>query len=293
MKPFIIFGKGDFADIVEYIIVQEMHGVVAGYTVNECYLNTSRHKDKPVIALEHIEEYFEPDEYNVTIAYEAHDMYVARSSIIEELKRKNFSFENVVSISANTTNAVIGEANIIMQNVFIGPFAKIGNGNVFWATSQVQHHNVVGNYNCFAPGFVSCGYSVIPNHCFFGANSTVKNGIKISNKTFVGANAYLDRNTEENSVWLPSRAIMIFNNGGFFNMSGFSEGVKRKAFNRAKGRCEGCGKLLSYDNHEEGQRGAWEAHHKKAIKDGGDNTLSNCKVLCLDCHKNTATYGQH
>ena len=32
---------------------------------------------------------------------------------------------------------------------------------------------------------------------------------------------------------------------------------------------------------------------EKAIKDGGDNTLSNCKVLCLDCHKNTATYGQH
>lgn len=72
----------------------------------------------------------------------------------------------------------------------------------------------------------------------------------------------------------------------------FSENVKLEAFKKAKGRCEECGKQLVWDNHLEGERGAWEAHHITAISaKTGTDTLSNCRVLCLDCHKKTETYG--
>ena len=64
-------------------------------------------------------------------------------------------------------------------------------------------------------------------------------------------------------------------------------------FIRAKERCENCGEKLVWENHQEGERGAWEAHHIKAQKDGGNDSLSNCKILCLDCHKNTHSYGRH
>ena len=32
----------------------------------------------------------------------------------------------------------------------------------------------------------------------------------------------------------------------------------------------------------------WEANHKSA---GGPDTVSNCEILCQDCHKRTRTYG--
>ena len=73
----------------------------------------------------------------------------------------------------------------------------------------------------------------------------------------------------------------------------FSENVKREAFIRAGGHCECCNKELVWQNHEEGERGAWEAHHKISVAAGGQDTLSNCKILCLDCHKKTRTYGSH
>lgn len=73
----------------------------------------------------------------------------------------------------------------------------------------------------------------------------------------------------------------------------FSELVIEKAWNRAEGRCEKCNKKLARDNHSEGEWGAWEAHHIKAQKDGGDDSLSNCRILCLDCHKSTNSYGSH
>ena len=37
----------------------------------------------------------------------------------------------------------------------------------------------------------------------------------------------------------------------------------------------------------------WEAHHKTAVSSGGSDTLSNCEILCMSCHKKTGSYGRH
>ena len=71
----------------------------------------------------------------------------------------------------------------------------------------------------------------------------------------------------------------------------FSEEIKRKIFDNARGKCEKCGKALIYGNHKEGESGAWEAHHKTSVNSGGQDVASNGKALCLQCHKNTYTYG--
>lgn len=73
-------------------------------------------------------------------------------------------------------------------------------------------------------------------------------------------------------------------------MSNFTDSVVDSAWKRSGGNCENenCGKTLL-----EGSRGAesdygWEAHH---INESSPDTLSNCKILCQDCHKNTPSYG--
>ena len=73
----------------------------------------------------------------------------------------------------------------------------------------------------------------------------------------------------------------------------FSESVKLAAWKKAGGECEKCGKELVWQNHQEGERGAWEAHHKTSVASGGGDNVSNCMILCLDCHKKTRTYGLH
>ena len=82
----------------------------------------------------------------------------------------------------------------------------------------------------------------------------------------------------------------------------FSEQVIKAVWNSANGRCQctrkGCGhegrcnKQLVFENHKEGERGAWEAHHKYAESKGGQDTPANCEILCLECHKNTKSYGR-
>ena len=84
----------------------------------------------------------------------------------------------------------------------------------------------------------------------------------------------------------------------------FSDSTVAAAWRRAGGKCE-CGRSTcghSYfrcnqrldwyarglDNHP----GGWEAHHRVAVASGGSDTLSNCEILCIPCHKNTRTYGR-
>jgi len=75
----------------------------------------------------------------------------------------------------------------------------------------------------------------------------------------------------------------------------FSDDVVAQAWRRSGGKCEctrtGHGhtgrhnKELSWENRgRESGWGAWEAHHTSSS--GGDG-LSNCEILCWNCHKQT------
>lgn len=57
----------------------------------------------------------------------------------------------------------------------------------------------------------------------------------------------------------------------------FTNATKRDAFVRAKGKCEGCGfKLRSGEAHYDHIVAEWLTR---------DNSLENCQVLCIPCHK--------
>ncbi len=84
----------------------------------------------------------------------------------------------------------------------------------------------------------------------------------------------------------------------------FSEETVAQAWKRAGGRCEcrrrGCGhgvrcnKDLVWKNRgRDRERGAWEAHHILSVRAGGSDALSNCEIICVACHKNTRSYGNH
>ena len=78
----------------------------------------------------------------------------------------------------------------------------------------------------------------------------------------------------------------------------FSEDTVRQAWNRAGGKCE-CGRTshnhtggrcnspLVWENRSREGVGAWEANHRTRVESGGDDSLSNCEILCWPCHAKT------
>ncbi|MFA7254072.1 MAG: HNH endonuclease [Patescibacteria group bacterium] len=80
----------------------------------------------------------------------------------------------------------------------------------------------------------------------------------------------------------------------------FPQSVINDAWERAGGKCEcarrcsghsgyRCNKVLDPRNREAGKQ--WHAHHVVSQEAGGPDTLQNCQILCVECHKNTESYG--
>lgn len=70
-------------------------------------------------------------------------------------------------------------------------------------------------------------------------------------------------------------------------MADFPDATKTTALSLAGSKCERCKVSVTgtgTDTHY---------HHKVSELAGGSNGLSNCEVLCIKCHKDTASYGRH
>lgn len=78
----------------------------------------------------------------------------------------------------------------------------------------------------------------------------------------------------------------------------FPDSVVEEAWQRSGGKCEctrtthghhgRCNATLYKSRRGYEGYGGWEAHH---INANGPATLSNCEILCIECHKKTQTYG--
>ena len=88
----------------------------------------------------------------------------------------------------------------------------------------------------------------------------------------------------------------------------FSNETIEKAWERSGGYCEcrrvACGhsasytgqctqRLLKYRRGDDSSAYGWEAHHRTAVSKGGSDSLSNCEILCMRCHKETDSFGRH
>ena len=82
----------------------------------------------------------------------------------------------------------------------------------------------------------------------------------------------------------------------------FSDEVIKQAWQRADNKCEctltkcghisKCNKILDFSKRGIESEHGWEAHHKISVNTGGEDNFSNCQILCINCHKNTGSYGK-
>jgi len=80
----------------------------------------------------------------------------------------------------------------------------------------------------------------------------------------------------------------------------FPETVVWAAFHRSGGQCEcttpfcsghmavsfgRCVQTFSFAQRATSDGTGWQAHHRIPVVDGGEGTLTNCQILCVNCHQ--------
>ncbi|OVE79753.1 acyl-[acyl-carrier-protein]--UDP-N-acetylglucosamine O-acyltransferase [bacterium J17] len=120
---------------------------------------------------------------------------------------KIFQFASVgadpqdLKFAGEKTELIVGDGNSIREFVTIhrgtaqgGGLTKIGNGNLFMATSHVAHDCMIGDNNIFANSVSLAGHVVVDNHATLGGLAGVHQFSRIGSYAFLGAGSMVRYN---------------------------------------------------------------------------------------------------
>ena len=193
-KKYVIYGDSSFAErLCLYILHEKKHEVTA-FTNDDNYISRTSILGIPVIPFSSFLTKLKND-CELLIAYGYTDMNNLREKVYKECINAGCRIGSYISENALIYSNHIEEGNIILPGVVIGPNSFIGKCNFFASSCVVSHDSKIGDFNFFSTNVVMGGYSNIGNHCFLGLHSSVKNGITLSDYTFLGQNCNMLKNS--------------------------------------------------------------------------------------------------
>ena len=208
MAKVIIFGVQDFAELAHYYLKNDSPHEVVAFSVNTKFIpETAQFKGLPVVPFEDVEKKYPPTSFMFFAPMSPKNMNRDRESVFKLIKQKGYSCVSYVSSKATVFNNLIGENCFILENNTIQPYTTIGDNVVLWSGNHIGHHGVIHDHVTFTSHVVMSGHCVVESYCFFGVNSTLRDGLQIAEGSFIAMASAIFHDTESWSIYKGNPAI--------------------------------------------------------------------------------------
>lgn len=207
-KDVIIFGIGEFAELVYYYLQHDSEYNVVAFTINHAYRQEDTFLGLPIIDFEDLGNSHPPETVRMFVAVGYNNLNKNRAKKCQEVKAKGYSLISYISSHAVVwPDLIIGDNCFVMESVIIQPFSKIGTGVIAWSGARITHNTVIGDY-CFLAADATIGGDVIMGaYCFIGMNATLRDKIVVGESCLVGAGALLLTDAPGNSAYVVSGTL--------------------------------------------------------------------------------------
>jgi sugar O-acyltransferase (sialic acid O-acetyltransferase NeuD family) len=203
MKPIVIFGAGDIAELAHYYFTTDTKREVAAFSVDGAFLTMPEFHGLPVVAFEDVEARYPPEAYEFFIALSYSGLNQLRREKYLAAKAKGYSLASYLSSHATILNdGRIGDNCFILEDNTIQPFVVIGDNVTLWSGNHVGHHSIIHDHCFLASHVVVSGGVEIGESCFIGVNATLRDHVKIGAKSVIGANALVLADVEPEGVYI-------------------------------------------------------------------------------------------
>jgi sugar O-acyltransferase (sialic acid O-acetyltransferase NeuD family) len=208
----IIFGTNDLAELSHFYLTNDTTFEVVGFTIHKKYIKNSHFQPResetkyPIIPFEEIEISHPPTDYLLFAPMTGTKMNENRKNVYFEGKNKGYRFISYVSSKATILNSKIGENCFILENNTIQPFVEIGNNVIMWSGNHIGHHGKIDSHCFFTSHVVLSGHCHVKERCWFGVNSTIRDGLTIEEGTLVAMGSLITKNTESFGFYLGNPA---------------------------------------------------------------------------------------
>ncbi len=204
MKPVLIFGAGEIAEVAHFYFTRDTRIPVAGFTVDAAYLKEARFCGLPVVAFEEAQGAFAPGTHDLFVALSYAKINAVRAQKCAEGRARGYRLASYVSSKASVWDGFqAGENCFILEDNTLQPFVRIGDNVTLWSGNHIGHHARVAA-NCFITSHVVISGGVqVGENAFVGVNATVRDHVKIGARSVIGAGALVLEDVPDDGVVAP------------------------------------------------------------------------------------------
>ena len=210
MRPVVVFGVGQVAEVIHYYIDHESDRRVAAFSVDAAYVKESSHLGLPVVPFEDVVASFPPTEYDMFVAVSFRGVNQGRKDKVEEAISKGYALVGHISPRAVVWSGFQLHPNtFIMENNVIQPYVKVGRNVIMWSGNHVGHHTSIEDHCFIASQAVISGAVVIGEGSFVGVNATIRDNVTIGKRNVIGAGALILKDTEDEAVYIGPAGTLL------------------------------------------------------------------------------------
>lgn len=207
-KHVVIFGTGQFAEVVHYYLTEDDRYNVVGFTETEP--KGFKFKNLLVTPFSTVDEIFSPKDTLMFVAVGYSNINDTRRQIYNMAKKKGYKLLTYIHHKAIIAkNVTIGENCFIFELNNIQPFVEIGNNVIVWSGNHIGHHTKILDHTFISSHVVISGGCTIGEQCFLGVNSSIIDGLYVFNRCVIGAGAVLIKNATKcgTYVGVPAKRV--------------------------------------------------------------------------------------
>lgn len=201
MAHLLIFGGGEAAELAHFYFSHDTTHEVVAFCVDAGHLRESTFCGLPMLAFEEAVRRFAPENHLGFVAIGYRRLNRVRAAKCAAMTAAGYKLASYISSRATTfPGLVVGENCMVMENVTLQPFVRIGRHVTIWSGAHIAHHSIVEDDVFLAPRVAVAGRSVIGSGTFIGINATVRDHVRIGANSVIGAGAVVLADLPEGSL---------------------------------------------------------------------------------------------
>jgi sugar O-acyltransferase (sialic acid O-acetyltransferase NeuD family) len=200
MKPIIIFGAGEIAQIARTYFEQFSERKIVAFTVDKQFLKGKTFDGLPLISSDEISSLYPASDFDCFVAISYQNMNETRKAKCELMRSLGYQLASFVFPDFSTRNVSKGDNCLILENNTIQPFVEIGNNVFLWSGNHIGHHVKISDDVFVSSHVVIGGGTVIGSGSFLGLNVTVRDHVTIGERSLLGAGTLVGQDLSAESV---------------------------------------------------------------------------------------------
>lgn len=201
MKPVVIFGVGEFAEVAEFYFAHDTAREVAGFTVDADRIETDSFCGRPVVAFEELPDHYPPDSHDLFVAIGYSKLNRVRADKCDAGRAKGYDLASYVSSKATVWPGFEAPENaFILEDNTLQPFVRLGRGLTLWSGNHIGHHAVIGDFCFVTSHVVVSGGVTVGAYSFLGVNASIGDHITIGEQCVIGSGAIITADVPDQAV---------------------------------------------------------------------------------------------